>query len=72
MFFFLHTIVPVFFLCISIDSLLKAREMTKKGLTKTDISSAEDYNERSKRKCKKKIDPTPPYAQLIQVHSLYL
>jgi len=24
--------------------LLKARELTKKGLTKTDISSAEDYD----------------------------
>jgi len=34
--------------------LLKAREMTKKGLTRTDISSAEDYdnNVRTKRKSK--------------------
>lgn len=37
-----------------IDSLLRAREMTKKGLNRTDISSAEDYDNivRTKRKSK--------------------
>lgn len=49
----IHSCYMTYYIFNIVDSLLKAREMTKKGLTKTDISSAEDYdNVRTKRKIK--------------------
>lgn len=52
--------------------------MTKEGLTKTDISSAEDYDIKHKRKCKKKTSITtesllcPSYSGIAYVNSKYI
>lgn len=52
--------------------------MTKEGLTKTDISSAEDYDIKHKRKCKKKTSITmdsllcPSYSGITYLNSKYI
>lgn len=55
-----------------LDSLIKAREMTKKSLIKTDISSAEDYDLKSQRSKRLPIKLTESYTSYPAYSGKYI